>query len=216
MGTRIVIVDDHAIVLKGIKALLGKESDLEVVGTGSSGLEGVQVCRKENPDVVIMDFSLTGISGTETSRRILCENPGIKILFFSMHADRDVVMGALKAGASGYVLKDSAGDDLVRALRTVVDGGVYLSPAIAGTVVDALRQGCDVQRSTTACLTDRECEILRLIADGFSTQEIAAQFHLSIKTIGTYRASIMQKLDVRGVAALTKLAIREGLTDVGK
>lgn len=212
MNTRVLLADDHQIFVEGLAALLGKEDELEVVGTATTAQLAVQKVRETSPDIVIMDLSMPDMSGIEATQLIMTESPETKVLCLSMHADRGFVMGALDAGASGYVLKDTAKQELLSAIRAVAADQVYLSPGVAGLVVDAAKSG----KSTPGLekLTERECQILKLLAQGKSTKEIADQVHLSVKTIGTHRSHIMEKLDIHSIAELTKFAILEGLTSL--
>ncbi len=213
MSTRVLLADDHEIFVQGLCALLDKEPQLEVIGKVTDGTQAVQLSRELEPHVVMMDLTMPGMSGIEATRLITAERPTVKVLCLSMHADRGFVMGALGAGASGYVLKDGAKSELLDAIRTVMEGQVYLSSAIAGTVVDAATSKTAANDSPAfALLTEREREVLQLLAQGESTKEIAHRLHLSVKTVGTHRVHIMEKLDIKSIAALTKFAIREGLT----
>jgi DNA-binding NarL/FixJ family response regulator len=210
MSTRILVADDHEIFAEGLCALLEKEANLEVTGRASGGDQAVKLSREKLPDIVIMDMSMPDISGIEATRLIKAERPAVKVLCLSMHTDRGFVMGALNAGASGYVLKDSAKVELLHAIRTVMGDAVYLSPNVTGIVVDAATSGS--ASAALALLTERESEVLQRLVQGATTKEIADQLYLSVKTIGTHRAHIMDKLDIHSIAALTKFAIREGLT----
>ena len=216
MSTRILLADDHEIFLQGLCALLEKEPQLEVIGTVTDGSEAVRLSREKLPDIVVMDLTMPDMSGIEATRLITAERSTVKVLCLSMHADRGFVMGALDAGASGYVLKDCAKGELIQAIRIVTAGQVYLSPGIVGTVVDAAKSTAAASVSAgLTLLTEREREVLQLLAQGETTKEIAHRLRLSVKTVGTHRVHIMDKLDVRGIAALTKFAIREGLTSPG-
>ena len=213
MSVRIVLADDHAIVLDGLHAVLEGELGLEVIGKVSDGRQAVRLSREQLPDIVVMDLTMPDMNGVEATRLITAERPTVKVLCLSMHADRGFVMAALDAGAAGYVLKDGAKKELLDAIRTVMMGQIYLSPAIAGMVVDAARShsaGDDVPRLTR--LSAREREVLELIAQGESTKAIAQRLNLSVKTVGTHRRNILGKLKLESIAALTKFAIREGLT----
>ena len=212
MTTRVLLTDDHAIFVEGLASLLARDKQFEVVGTATHAKEALQKVRESEPDVVIMDLSMPDMSGIEATQLIKAERPDVKVLCLSMHADRGYVMGALDAGASGYVLKDGARNELVEAIQAVADDQVYLSPAIAGIVVDAAKSS----GATPALelLTDRERQIVHLLAGGERTKVIAERLHLSVKTVGTHRSHIMEKLDIHSIAELTKFAIREGLTSV--
>ena len=212
MTTRVLLTDDHAIFVEGLASLLARDKQFEVVGTATHAKEALQKVRESEPDVVIMDLSMPDMSGIEATQLIKAESPDVKVLCLSMHADRGYVMGALDAGASGYVLKVGARNELVEAIQAVADDRVYLSPAIAGIVVDAAKSS----GATPALelLTDRERQIVHLLAGGERTKVIAERLHLSVKTVGTHRSHIMEKLDIHSIAELTKFAIREGLTSV--
>jgi DNA-binding NarL/FixJ family response regulator len=213
MATRVLLVDDHEIFSEGLRALLERESDLEVVGRAQNGHDALAQVSEKLPDVVIMDLSMPGMNGIEACRRILADSPRVKVLCLSMHADRRFVSAALDAGVAGYLLKDCALEEFVRAVRTVVTGRSYLSPAIAGTVLEAYRdRRVTTEPSAFSLLTDREREVLQLLAEGRSTKQIADQLCVSTKTVGSHREKIMAKLDIHSVAGLTKYAIREGLT----
>lgn len=217
MSIRVLLVDDHTVMRQGIRALLEKQKDIEVVAEAGNGREAVERSRGECPDVVVMDIGMADLNGIEATRQILqeCSARGTRVLALSMHADRRFVAGMLGAGASGYMLKDAAFDELSAAIRAVANGSIYLSPAITDVVVDEytkrLSEG-DV--SVFSMLSDREREVLQLIAEGRTTKQIANHLHVSVKTIETHRQKIMDKLDVHSVAELTKYAIREGLTDL--
>lgn len=214
MSIRILLADDHAIFLQGLRALLEPEPDMEVIGESRDGREAVNAVRKLRPHVVIMDTSMPGMNGIEATRQIAAEAPEIKVLSLSMHAAPRFVERAMEAGASGYLLKDCAFDELVRAIQEVMANRTYLSPPIAGVVVDAMRRRKPRASSPSqfALLTDREREVLQLLAEGHTAKEIAARLSLSIKTIATHRQHIMDKLAIHNIAGLTKYAIQEGLT----
>ncbi len=212
MSTRVLLADDHEIFVEGLASLLTSEPHIEVVGTVTDANQAVREVREQQPDVVIMDLSMPDMSGIEATQLISTERPTVKVLCLSMHADRGYVIGALDAGASGYVLKDSAKKELLDAIRAVVAGQVYLSPAVAGMVVDAAKSS--TATPALDLLTERERQITALLAKGRSTKEIADLLHLSVKTVGTHRSHIMAKLDIHSIAELTKFAIREGLTSV--
>lgn len=214
MSTRVLLADDHEIFLEGLVALLKSEPNIEVVGMVTDAIQAVREVRDQEPDIVIMDLSMPDMSGIEATQLIRTERPTVKVLCLSMHADRGYVMGALDAGASGYVLKDSAKKEVLDAIRAVVAGQVYLSPAVAGMVVDAAKS--NAATSALDLLTERERQITALLTKGRSTKEIADRLHLSVKTVGTHRSHIMAKLEINSIAQLTKFAIREGLTSVGQ
>ncbi|HZN68989.1 MAG TPA: response regulator transcription factor [Tepidisphaeraceae bacterium] len=236
---RILLADDHRIVREGLKSLIEAQPDLEVVGEAADGREAVAKCREAKADVVVMDVAMPQLNGIEATRQIAGDGPGTKVVALSMHADRRFVSEALKAGTSGYVLKDGAFDELIDAIRTVVSDRVYLSPRVAGVVVEdyvrrlpartsgkgsgngngaagpeAAPAGAAAQVPASAFdrLTPREREVLQLMAEGFATKEVAHRLHVSVKTVETHRRQLMEKLDLHSVAELTKYAIREGLT----
>lgn len=209
MKIKVIIVDDHQMVREGLRSLLVGEKDMEVIAEAGDGWEGVRLAEKLTPDVVIMDIAMPELNGIEATRQILERTTGIRVMVLSMHSDKRFVERTLKAGASGYLLKDCAFEELVRAIRTVMAGQIYLSPGIASLVVrEYIENGLDAP----PVLSAREREVLQLITEGKSTREIGLLLHISIKTVETHRQQIMKKLRLRTVAELTKYAIREGLT----
>lgn len=215
MPTRIMLADDHQIVREGLATLLEQEGDMRVVGTAADGRAAVKLAAELLPDVVVLDVGMPGLNGIEAARQITGALPATKILALSMHSDRRFVLEMLRAGASGYLLKDCAFDELAHAIRTIVAGQTYLSPRIAGVVVEGLvQQGEPGERTGGAALTPREREVLQLLAEGMATKQVAHHLGASIKTIETHRRQIMTKLELDSVAELTKYAIREGLTSL--
>ena len=216
MNVRLVLADDHAMMREGLKSLIGNESDLAVVGEAANGKETVELARKVGAHVVVMDVAMPDLNGIEATRKLLKANPSIKVVALSGHANREFVREMLKAGASAYVLKSRAYEELVRAIREVMKGKKYLSPDIARGVVDEYVEISSSMSANPAflVLTDREREALQLIAEGRSTKEVADALSVSVKTVETHRRNIMEKLNLRSVAELTKYAIREGLTSV--
>ena len=214
MKRRIILVDDHQLLRAGLRTLLSKERDLEIVAEASDGREAVKLVTKHSPDVVIMDIGMPNLNGIEATRQIREIAPRTRVVALSMHSGAQFVSRMLEAGASAYLLKDSAHEELLHAVRAVTAGQVYLSPAITGVVVDDY-----VRRAGTATagpvLTPREREVAQLLAEGRSTKEIAGRLFLSVKTIETHRQHIMEKLNISSIAELTKYAIREGLTELG-
>ena len=213
MKIRILLADDHRVMREGLASLLESQADREVVQHANDGFQAVNFSRERKPHMVIMDLTMPRMNGIEATRRIIKEVPQIKVLCLSAHGDTRFVSAALDAGASGYMLKDCAFEELVSAIRTVIGNQIYLSPGITGTLVEdykARRYGSE--SSVFSKLTDREREIVQLLAEGESAKEIAARLHLSVKTVGSHRENIMSKLNVRSLAAVTKYAIREGLT----
>lgn len=218
MNVRLVLADDHAMMREGLKALIANEADFEVVGEADNGTAIVELARKAGAHIVIMDVAMPDLNGIEATRKLLKAMPSCKVVALSGHANGEFVREMLKAGASAYVLKARAYEELVRAIREVMKGKKYLSPDIAQGVVDAFVEMAASRSANPAfvVLTDRERESLQLIAEGKSTKEVADALSVSIKTIETHRHNIMEKLNLHSVAELTKYAIREGLTSVDK
>ena len=217
MTIRVLVADDHQLFLEGLKCLLEKRSDVDVVGTVRDGLAAVKACSEGAVDVVVMDISMPGMNGIEATRQIKAIRPETSVICLSMHADEQFVSTVLEAGASGYLLKECSQAELVEAIHAVRDNraGAYLSPFIAGIVIHgytARRSGPAV--ATGPELTGREQEVLQLIAEGHRTRDIAARLCLSVKTISTHRERIMEKLGIHSVAGLTKYAIRTGVTAI--
>lgn len=213
--TRILLVDDHKIIRDGLASLLAEQPDCEVVGEAADGQQAVRLARDLQPDVVVMDIAMANLNGVEATRTIVHDNPRIKVIALSMHSDRTYVGRMLQAGAVGYLLKESAFEELAHAIREALAGRVFLSRKITGVVVgDYVRKlsGGEAPRSVT--LTPKEREVLQLVAEGKSTKEIAAALFVSVKTIETHRQNIMNRLGIRSIAQLTKYAIREGLTSL--
>lgn len=215
MPVSVLIADDHKLLRAGLKALLERQ-DITVVGEAGDGRSAVLMARELRPAVVIMDVSMPHMNGIDATTRVLEAVPDTRVLALSMHADRRFVMQILDAGASGYLLKDSAVEELGLAVRTLAGGQVYLSPGIARAVVETfLNRSPGAQPTKSTTLSTREREVLQLIAEGRPTAEIAAALNVSVKTVESHRKNIMDKLALRSVAELTKFAIREGLTGLG-
>jgi DNA-binding NarL/FixJ family response regulator len=213
MPTRILLVDDHEIFLEGLRGLLEKHRDLEVVGRAADGRTAVDLARELAPDVVVMDITMPGMNGIEATRRIVAHEPRVRVVALTMHSTRRFMAEALKAGAAGYLLKESAVAELILAIRTVVEGRAYLSPRITDVLVsDYVRHVPAGGSADLSALSPREREVLQLVAEGKSTKEIAGLLHVSVKTIEAHRTQVMEKLRIRSVAGLTKFAITEGLT----
>jgi DNA-binding NarL/FixJ family response regulator len=212
---RIILADDHNIVRQGLKSLIENELGLDIVGEAGTGRIAVQLTRDLKPDLVIMDVSMPDLNGIEATRQIMGLLPEVKVLGLSMHSDKRFVAGILKAGASGYLLKDCAFEEMAGAIRAVVGGGTYLSPGVAGPVIqDYLQRLTENDYDVSPTLSPREREVLQLLAEGRSTKTIAGNLGLSVKTIETHRRQVMEKLNVHSIAELTKYAIREGLTSL--
>lgn len=215
MRTKILLADDHKIVRDGLRALIEKEPNMEVVAEACDGRTTVQRAKEMMPHIIIIDIAMPDLNGIEATRQIVTDIPGVKIIALSMHSDRRFVIRMLESGASGYLLKDSAFEELSMAIKTVLSGKIYLSPAIAGVVVEnVMRNSPQKVSRTTAELTPREREVLQLLAEGRTTKKIASQLNVSVKTVETHRRQVMEKLDIHSVAELTKWAVREGLTSL--
>ena len=211
--TTVVLADDHEIIRECLRSLLEKEPDIEVVGEASDGRTAVRLARDLSPHVVVMDISMPDLNGVDATRQILSRAPGTRVLALSMHSDRRFVARMLQAGAAGYLLKECAYGEFVQAVRAVAAGRTYLSPSIAGGIVETFVRQPDAEApSAAAVLTPRQREILQLVAEGRSTKQIAAHLHVSTKTVDTHRHEVMTKLGLHSVAELTKFAVREGLT----
>ena len=215
MSTRIILADDHKIIRDGLASLLEKENDIEIVAQAEDGRATVELVAELSPDVVIMDIGMPNLNGIEATRHIAGEFPDVRTIALSMHSDKRFVTEMLKAGASGYLLKNCAFDELATAIRTVMMGKTYLSPSITDVVVDSyVRAAPDGEPTVFSMLTNREREVLQLLAEGRTTKQIAIHLYVSAKTIETHRAKIMKKLDIDNMASLTKYAVREGLTSL--
>jgi DNA-binding NarL/FixJ family response regulator len=213
MKIKVLLADDHKLFRDGLSTLLNKQPDMKVVGEAKDGTSSVQLARELDPDFILMDISMSDLNGIEATRRILSERPRTKVLMLSMHSDRRFVIEALKAGACGYLLKDSAFEELLLAIKTARENQFYLSREITSIVVeDYINLVKSAESSAFAILTNREREVLQLIAEGKATKEIANQLNVSVKTIETHRKQLMDKLNIHSIAELTKYAIREGIT----
>lgn len=210
---KILLADDHKIVREGLRALIEKQPGMSVVAEAENGRDAVHQARKLSPDLVIMDITMPDLNGIEATRQIISENKKIKVIALSIHADKRFVVEMLRAGASGYLLKNSAFEDLAHAIRAVVEHRMFLSPTLADVVIrDYAELFPGAELSVFSVLTDREREVLQLLAEGKTMKEIAAHLFLSVKTIETHRLDLMRKLGVHSIAELTKYAVREGLT----
>ncbi len=216
MSITILLADDHRLVREGLRSLLEQETDLEVVAEAENGLEAVRLARELSPDIAVVDISMPGLNGIEAARRILSEGSGTRVIALSMHSHRRFIVEMLRAGASGYLLKDCAIKEVVGAVRAVAAGGTYLSPAIAGVVAEGfVGRSPSEPRSAFNLLSDREREVLQLLAEGSNPKEVALKLGISASTIGVHRKHIMDKLGMDNLPELTKYAIREGLTSLG-
>src|SRR5512147_1284684 len=207
---RVLLADDHALVRAGMRSLLRDIPGVEVVGEAADGAEALVVAARERPDAVLLDIAMKGMSGLEAAARFREQLPGIKVIILSMHASEEYVLQALRAGAAAYLIKDSATAELELALKSVMRGETYLSPAISRQVVEGYvrRMGAGAAEDP---LTPRQREVLKRIAEGRSTKEIAFALGLSVKTVETHRAQVMERLGIRDVAGLVRYAMRTGL-----
>jgi two-component system response regulator NreC len=212
--TRILIADNHTLFLQGLRGLVEQQSDFEVVGEASDGREAVQRTKELRPDVVLMDVVMPGLNGFDATRMIREEIPGTRVLALSMHVDKRYVLGMLDAGASGYVPKDAGFDEVARAIRAVAVGQGYLAPSIAGLVVEGYARRTTVSPAPTSVLSQREREVLQLLAEGSTAREIGRRLHISVKTVETHRRNLLGKLELETVADLVRYAIREGITSL--
>lgn len=215
MTIRILLADDHKITRDGLKVLLENQKNFTVVGEADNGRLAVRLAAELKPDVVVMDINMPELNGIEATRQIAAEVPGTKIIALSMYSDKRYVVGMLKAGVSGYLLKNCAFDELAAAISAVVNNQNYMSQKIAGTVMKEYATILEASDSSPAAqLSSREREVLQLIAEGMKTKDIADRIHVSVKTVETHRQQIMRKLNVTSIAELTKIALREGLTSL--
>jgi DNA-binding NarL/FixJ family response regulator len=208
---RVLIADDHTLVRAGIRALLEKLPGIQVVAEASNGREALGLIREHNPNVVLMDIAMPGLSGLEATRRVTKEFPNVNVLILSMHAGEEYVLQAMNAGAAGYLLKGSDVSELSLAIRAVARGQMYLSPPISKQVIKDYVRRVGGEESPLERLTPRQREILQLIAEGATTKEIAKTLRISVKTVETHRAQLMERLNIHDVAGLVRYAIKIGL-----
>lgn len=214
MDIRVLVVDDHALMRAGLEALLGAQSDIEVVGQAASGIEALRSAEELQPDIVLMDITMGGLDGLQATRKLKSSHPNIKIIVLTMHEDESFLNSALKAGASGYVLKRGAEDELLIAIRAVHRGEAFIHPSLTQALIDDylsdMADGAPLDEPETP-LTSRELEVLSLIARGYTNQEIADELVISVKTVETHKANIKDKLDLRSQSELVHYALRKGL-----
>ena len=209
------MVDDHRLFREGLRQLLEKQKDFTIVGEADNGRIAIKLAEELSPDVILMDVNMKDLNGIEATRQILAKEPSVKVIGLSMYSERQFVTEMLLAGAKGYLLKDSAIEELVFGIRQVVNKNVYLSPSIATGVIEEFTIGIQKDRSPVfAILTPREREVLQMLAEGQTTKQIAFSLGVSGKTIETFRQQIMSKLNIKTIAGLVKFAIREGLTSL--
>src|ERR1039457_1942847 len=216
MALNVILVDDHKIMRDGIKAILRHNEEFHVMAEAEDGSEAIQICKRQRPDIVLMDIGLPGLNGIETTTELLRLHPGIKVIILSMYDDEHSVVGAIRSGARAFVLKKASDDDLVDALRTVARGGSYLSPQASHRLLHRIQRGdLDSTKpppSTLDVLSPRELQVLRLVAEGKTSKEIAVLLDLGLQTVRSYRKTMMKKLSVNNVAGLTQLALASGIT----
>ena len=208
---RVFLADDHAVVREGLKALINAQPDMEVIGEAGDGRAACEQVPKVRPEVVVLDVSMPEMSGAETAERLRQECPQIKVLALTVHEDKGYLRQLLEAGAVGYMLKRAAAEELIRAIRVVSEGGIYLDPALAGKVVGGfVRKPTGKGATNKGELSERETEVVRLVAAGHSNKEIASRLDLSIKTVETYKARSLEKLDLHSRADLVRYALQRG------
>lgn len=216
MSTRTLLVEDHALVRAGLRALLNGAEGIEVVGEASDGRHAVEMCESLKPELVLMDVAMPDLNGVEAARQIKASCPDSRLLMVSMHESRQYIFESLKAGANGYVLKEAAFTELLAAIKDVLEGRTYLSPKLSETVMDDYvkrAQGAE-NGGELGKLSLREREVLQLIAEGNSSAEISKVLHISARTVDTHRHNIMEKLHIHSIAGLTRFAIRHGVCSV--
>jgi len=218
MPIDIVLVDDHRLLRDGIKTILERGAEFRVVGETESGADAVELCKTAAPDLVLMDIGLPGMNGIEATTEILRHCPGVKVVILSMSDDENSVVGAIRSGARAFVLKKASSNELLDALRTVARGGSYLSSQVSDRLLARIQRGdLDThERSPLASLSPRELQVLRLVAEGNTSKDIAALLDLGLQTVRSYRKTMMKKLGVNNVAGLTQLALAAGLTHWNK
>ncbi|NQT64435.1 MAG: response regulator transcription factor [Candidatus Marinimicrobia bacterium] len=214
MAVNIILADDHTLFREGLLSILNDELGFIVVAQAENGREVVKLARKLSADVIVMDIAMPELNGIEATRQVLDENPHTKVIALSMHSDRHFITGMLKAGAKGYLLKDCAGDELIRAIREVLLDRYYISEEISTNVFDDYVVKLVGEGNENPELTGREKEVLQLIAEGKATSEIAETLFISVKTVEAHRVKIKTKLKLNSIPELTKYAIREGLTSL--
>jgi DNA-binding NarL/FixJ family response regulator len=211
---RIFLADDHAVVREGLKALINSQPDMQVIGEAEDGRAACQRARDLQPDIVILDVSMPHLNGAQAAEQLKRVCPNAKVLALTVHEDTGYLRQLLKAGAAGYVLKRSAAEELIHAIRIVAAGGIYLDPNLAGKVVDRfVRKPSTNTALQGSDLSDRETEVLRLMAQGYSNKEIAAQLNISIKTVETYKARSMEKLGLHSRVEIVRYGLQQGWLD---
>lgn len=215
MSIKIMVVDEHKIVREGLATLIAKQPNMEIVGEATDGREALALVEKSTPDLILMDVTMPNLNGIEATRRIKSKNPEIEIIALSLHSERQFVLGMIRAGASGYLIKQCTFDELVLAINTVMEGKKYLSREIANILIEEyIRKESEGKAMIDSKLTSREIEVLQLLAEGKTTKEIASSLSVSLKTVEAHIRHTKSKLKANTVAELTKIAIREGLTSL--
>lgn len=207
---RVLLVDDHAVVREGLKRLIENEPDMDVVGEADDGRSAVARAKELRPDIAVMDVSLGAVGGAQATREVRQHCPNTKVLALTVHEDKSYVRDLLDAGASGYVLKRAAGDELIGAIRAVAGSGIYVDPRVAGKLLSSLAQAGRPTHEPRVDLSEREAEVIRLIAQGFTNKEISAQLGISVKTVETYKARTMEKLGLRSRVDIVRVAMQRG------
>jgi DNA-binding NarL/FixJ family response regulator len=213
MSIRVALADDHTLLRQGLRRILESQPDIEVVAEASSGLEAVELARRERPDVAVVDVGMSELNGIEATAQILRHSPKTAVLILSMHRDERYVLRAVRAGARGYLLKDAVEEELIRAIRTVQRGHSFFSPGLGAILVEDRTRRMEGHKvdDRYELLTDRERQIYQMLAEGKANKEIAARLHLSLHTVETHRTRIMEKLDVHSAAEIVLSAVRRGL-----
>ncbi|MEY2532051.1 MAG: hypothetical protein QOI96_2136 [Verrucomicrobiota bacterium] len=212
--TRVLLADDHALVRAGIRALIEKIPNVEVVGEASTGRDALELVKSKLPNLVLMDIAMAELGGLEALPRITKDFPGVKVVILSAHANEEYVIRALRSGAAGYMLKDAATAELELAIRSVAEDKTYLSPSISRTVINDYLQRVGGPISPLEQLTPRQREILQLVAEGKNTKEIASDLDVSVKTVESHRLQLMERLNIHDIAGLVRYAIRSGLVSL--
>ena len=212
---RILLADDHTLILGGIRALLKEIDGVTIIAEANNGRDAVAIAKAQKPDLVVMDISMKELNGIEATAQIKAELPAIQVLILSMHATEDFVRRALKAGAAGYLVKDSAPLELKMAIEAVMRGELYISSRVSRHLISGLVDGAGQDRSSIDSLTPRQREILQMIAEGNSTKEIAFTLNVSVKTIETHRSALMERLGIHDIAGLVLYAVRNHLVSIG-
>lgn len=217
MSITVILADDHAVMRDGLRLILGTQEDISVVGDVGDGRGAVALVKEHRPDVAVLDVAMPNLNGIEAARQIREAGSRTRVIILSMHATPEYIFRALEAGAVGYLLKESAGREVVRAVREVAAGRRYFSRSIAETVLDDYigRRGADVEKSPLSLLSPREREVLQLVVEGKSSKEIAGILHCSSKTVATHRSRLMQKIEVHDMPALVRFAIEQGIIPSG-